>query len=387
MGKILFVDDDPNLLSGIRRQFRRTYNIETAEGGEAALQKIRDTGNYDVIVSDMRMPGMDGITFLSQASKSSPESVRIMLTGNNDLQTAIDAVNKGQVFAFLNKPCEQEALSKTLDKALEHYRLLHLEKELLEKTLAGSVKVLLDVMRVTNPLAFGRCSALRDSAVQIAENLGAHNIWEIKIATLLSAIGWMSVPEHVLEKVAHGLPLNQDERALVKKHPDVAYDLLRNIPRLEEVAKIIRHQDQNFDGTNGPEGAQLNGEDIPLGSRILKVLNDLTPMYRPRKPTSDEVAKLNDTWEKYDPAVLAVAEQTLSPGNDNGTDLIDNRVVVEISPTRFLPGDILEQDLATVQGSLLLSAGNELSEFHIAKLRNHPKFKELPELVLVSRQF
>jgi FixJ family two-component response regulator len=132
--KILFVDDDVNLLAAFRRQLRKQFQIETAEGGREGLELVKANGPYAVIVSDFRMPIMDGIEFLSRVREIAPETVRIMLTGNADLQAAIQAVNEGNIFRFLTKPCSRDILSESLITGLEHYQRVSREREYNEKT-------------------------------------------------------------------------------------------------------------------------------------------------------------------------------------------------------------------------------------------------------------
>lgn len=385
MGKVLFVDDDPNLLAGIRRQFHRRYDIDFAGGGKAALDKMQSAGPFAVVVSDMRMPEMDGVELLSTVAKEYPDAIRIMLTGNADQKTAIDAVNRGHVFSFLNKPCEATVLTATLDHALSQFKMRRMERDLLEKTLAGSVKVLLDVLRVINPIAYSRSNLLQPLAARIATDMGASNIWEIKIATMLAAIGWMSVPEGILEKLFRHRPLSPEEQVVVDRQPEVAYELIKAVPRLEGVAKIIRFQNKNFDGSGSPEDIALAGEDIPLGSRILKVLNAATPMDRTRRPSLALLEKMEEAEEQYDPVVLMMTRSVLEEFQE--ADLQEPVMVIEVSVGRLLPGDILEEDLAAPDGTLLLSAGSELSEFHIVKLRHHPKYPELSGTIPVARHF
>src|SRR5690349_13581587 len=144
--KILFVDDDPNLLAGVERNLRRQFALDTAPGGEAGLAKIASSGPYAVVVSDRQMPVMDGITFLSRVRERCPDTVRIMLTGNVDLEHAVRVVNEGNIFRFLIKPCPHETLYSTIQDALRQYRLINAEKELLNKTLSGSIKLLTDIL-------------------------------------------------------------------------------------------------------------------------------------------------------------------------------------------------------------------------------------------------
>jgi DNA-binding NtrC family response regulator len=149
--KILLVDDDNSVLDGYRRSLCREFSLETALGGEQALQFAADNGPYAVVVSDMRMPGMDGIQLLSRIKTLAPDTIRVMLTGNADMDTAIHAINEGSIFRFLNKPCSKEVMAKTLTAALVQYRLFNSEKQLLEQTLSGSMQVLTEVLSLSTP--------------------------------------------------------------------------------------------------------------------------------------------------------------------------------------------------------------------------------------------
>lgn len=121
--KILFVDDDSNILEAYKRQMRKRFTIETALGGEEGLAVIARNGPFAVVVADMRMPRMDGIEFLMKVKTIAPHTVRMMLTGNADQQTANDAVEKGQVFHYLTKPCNPDVLTKAIDAGLSLYQL------------------------------------------------------------------------------------------------------------------------------------------------------------------------------------------------------------------------------------------------------------------------
>src|SRR4030067_3783918 len=151
--KILFVDDDPNILSAYQRQLRKQFTVDTALGGDLGLTAIANHGPYSVIVADMGMPGMNGVQFLSKVKEIAPDSVRMMLTGNADQHTAMSAINEGNIFRFLTKPCQPEVITKVLTAGIEQYRLVTAEKDLLEKTLNGRVKGLNDTLAIVNPTA------------------------------------------------------------------------------------------------------------------------------------------------------------------------------------------------------------------------------------------
>jgi CheY-like chemotaxis protein len=135
--RILFVDDEPQLLEGFQRLLSPAFQIETAVSGAEALAKLKRNGPYAVVVCDMRMPEMDGVRLLTKIRLEFPESVRIMLTGNSDQETAAKAVNEGNVFRFLTKPCDEDLLTRTLNAALIQYRVTNQKEDLLEKARSG----------------------------------------------------------------------------------------------------------------------------------------------------------------------------------------------------------------------------------------------------------
>jgi DNA-binding NtrC family response regulator len=154
--RILCVDDEPAVLEAIQRNLRREFDVSTDPSGAAALERIDKSEPFAVIVSDMRMPGMDGATFLSRARAKAPDTVRMLLTGHAELSSAIAAVNEGNVFRFLSKPCAAPDLIKALKEGVHQYELVHAERILLEQTLKGSIEALVQVLSLTNPESFGR---------------------------------------------------------------------------------------------------------------------------------------------------------------------------------------------------------------------------------------
>ncbi len=138
--KILLVDDDANLLAATRRQLRKKFELETARSGADGLHALNTNGPFAVVISDMRMPEMNGLEFLKQVKTSAPDTVRMMLTGIADKNTAVEAVNVVNVFRFMNKPCSSESLSRAIEAGLQQYHLIRAERVLLERTLAGNVE-------------------------------------------------------------------------------------------------------------------------------------------------------------------------------------------------------------------------------------------------------
>ena len=229
--RVLLVDDDPNILSAYTRTLRKRFCFDTALGGEEALALIQGGDPYAVILSDMRMPVMDGIQFLAQARVLAPDTVRIMLTGNADQQTAIEAVNQGNIFRFLTKPCDPETLALSLDAAVKQYELVTAEKELVEGTLKGTLELLVELLAVADPVATSRAQALSPLAQKIAGVLELESPWVAGAAATLSQIGALTLPPGVLGRARAGEPVSGPEAEAVRRLPEISAGLIRHKKR------------------------------------------------------------------------------------------------------------------------------------------------------------
>jgi response regulator RpfG family c-di-GMP phosphodiesterase len=379
--KILFVDDDPNLLASCERIFRRQFQLDTAPGGEAGLEKLAANGPYSVVVSDRQMPGMDGIAFLSAVRQKAPDSVRILLTGNVDLEAAIRVVNEGNIFRFLTKPCAPEVLGKALLDAQSQYRLVTAERELLGKTLSGSIKLLTDILAMVETQAFGRAQALRDAIASITDRLRLDNAWEIHLAVMLASIGHVTVPPEILVKSRAGQALAKAERAMLDQLPETAARLLANIPRLEGVARIVRYQHKHFDGSGFPAD-NIAGESIPLGARVLKILLDMFELQGTGCSRIKALEEMQRRQGIYDPALLgAVLAQSQGAAN---AAVPASRLSVSVGFKDLVPGMILRSNVETREGTLILSAGHQLTEMTLEKILNFQRVAGIKEPILVE---
>jgi len=357
--KILLVDDDNSVLEGYRRSLSREFSVETAMGAEQALKLAADNGPYAVVVSDMRMPGMDGIRLLSRIKALSPDTIRIMLTGNADMETAINAINEGSIFRFLNKPCSKEVMAKTLTAALVQYRLVNSEKQLLEQTLSGSMQVLTEVLSLVNPALPGVSQVHRRYIhhIVVAMNLG--NPWQYEVAAMMSQLGCVTLASETVEAVFNGEQLSPAEQAQYDAHPRVAYDLLSKIPRLEPIAWMIEHQSKPL-----PELGLGDFEtpEMRKGAGILRLILAYEKLIHKGVSRNEAAHTLALQNKNFSPEFFRVLVE-LDPNAEEG----------EIRKCRIellTPGMIVQQEIRTSDGVLLISKGQEATPPLILKLKN-----------------
>jgi response regulator RpfG family c-di-GMP phosphodiesterase len=379
--KILCVDDDANILAAYQRNLRKQFDIDAALGGEQALDLVGRQGPYAVIVADMQMPGMNGIEFLTRVQQKAPDTVRIMLTGNADQSTAVEAVNQGRVYRFLNKPCSPDMLALALEAGTKQYRLVMAEREILEQTLKGSVKVMADILSAVDPRAFGQGQILRDHMRVFLKSLGLQESWEYEVAALLSQIGYVTIPLDVLKRAREQGGLTGAERDMLARAPETGHNLLNHIPRLEEVARIILYQQKNFDGTGFPSDS-IAGEEIPVVSRILKVLSELTELETKGRSKGTALLEMQQRPGRYDPRVLDAAFACFDAYLPESTTI--RSAVKALKLGELCPGQILAANLETIEGMLLVPSGHQLTSVILQKIRNFAAVSGIHEPIQVQ---
>ena len=379
--RILFVDDDTNLLASVERTFRRQFQLDTAEGGEAGLAKIDQRGPYAAVVSDRQMPGMDGIQFLAAARQRAPDTVRILLTGNVDLEAAVRVVNEGNIFRFLIKPCPTDILSKALEDALAIYRLATAEKELLNKTLSGSVKLLTEILSAVDARSFGRTEKLRNLINEVIQRAPMENAWEVHLAAMLAPIGNLTLPPETLIKANAGEMLSKVEEQLLDTMPETASRLLANIPRLHEVAKLVRYQNKHYDGSGFPPDS-TQGEAIPAGARLLKILFDMIQLQSGGLVPLKALNEMQQRRGWYDPKLLAVVRASFGGAASAEPDTTKPNISVTVADLTI--GMVLYSDVRTKAGILVLSAGHQISQMSLKKIQNFAELSGVKEPIFVE---
>ena len=357
--RILLVDDDTNVLDGYRRGLSREFLMETAAGGQEALKLTAENGPYAVVISDMRMPGIDGIQLLSKIKVLSPETIRVILTGNADLGTAIEAINEGSIFRFLTKPCSKEVMARTLTAALVQYRLVTAEKQLLEQTLSGSIQVLTEVLSLVNPAAFSRAQRTRRYIHHIVTAMALGNVWQYEVAAMLSQLGCVTLAPEIIDAVYRGEKLSPNEQAQYDAHPSVAYDLLSKIPRLEPIAWMIEHQHRPPSPSDAGDPDKAH---IRLGAEILRLTLAYERLTHQGASRTDAAHVLSRQNKSFSPAFFE-ALVTLDPNSEEGG--IRMCKVEDLSP-----GMIIQQEMHSADGALLVSKGQEVTPTLLFKLKN-----------------
>ena len=353
--RILLVDDEQAVLDALCRQHRKHYTLVPACGSNAGLQAVEKEGPFAVVVTDYRMPGMNGTQFLAKAREHDPDMIRIMLTGQADLRTAIDAVNRGHIFRFLTKPCDPAILRGCFDAGLEQWRLRNVERDLLEQTVRGSIEVLADVLALANPSAFGKATRIRGLVRHIVDRLNLEDGWQFETAALLSQIGYVAIPDDVLDRMAVGEKLPAEQVDMFERHPKVARELLVKIPRLQVVAEMVYHQHSPAK----PSDDQV----VVLGGRMLAAALDFETFLSIGASRTQALDALRKAGDKYDRGVLEAlaTAKTLS-----ATD------VTQVIPVRRLRvGMVIQEDVRNTDGNMMVGHGHEITEGSLQRLRNY----------------
>ncbi|MGD0629297.1 MAG: HD domain-containing phosphohydrolase [Terracidiphilus sp.] len=358
----MFVDDEPSVLEGYKRLLGREFAIDTAVGGFDGLAIIATSGTYAVVISDMRMPGMNGAQFLAKVRAVDSMTVRLALTGNVDIDTAMSAVNEGNIFRFLTKPCTKENLTRAIEAGLAQYRLLNAEKDLLEQTLRKSVQVLSDVLSFSNPAAFGRAMQLRRFVEHVGEKLKLHSMWQFEIAAMLSQLGCVTLPAELMNAAYAGDHLSPEDKKKFDAHPAVAWEMLSRIPRMEAIAQMIANQNNphpHVEARNPEEEQQ-----IEFGIQLLQA-GLAFERYLARGVSPMEAAGWVRSILKGCNAEILRCLDDLAPSVPT--------TFRECAISDLAIGMVVQQDICNGVGLLIMAKGHELTFQWIERLKGLSK--------------
>jgi response regulator RpfG family c-di-GMP phosphodiesterase len=403
---VLCVDDEPNILSALRRLFRGAgLEVRIANSGAEGLALLQETP-VDLVISDMRMPEMDGAEFLQHVRKQWPDTVRLLLTGYSEVNSIIDAINRGEIYRYISKPWDDNDILLIVKQALERKALeqekkrledltaaqneqlrtlnasleskvserteeLSLANEKLKASFVTSIKVFSTLMEMRGGNLSGHSRRVADLCRRLAAKLKLDitQSKEIFIAALLHEIGKVGFSDEMLTTpVASMTPVQQDT---YRQHIVQAEHLLMPLSDLKGAIDIIGAQFERYDGAGFP--AKLAAQAIPIGARILAVASDYDSMQigtlAKRQLSAEEASILigHGSGKRYDPDVIAAFLELLNPASQlqASTASMTER---EVSSKQLEVGMVLTRDLITPNGLLMLSADHVMEYRVIAKI-------------------
>jgi response regulator RpfG family c-di-GMP phosphodiesterase len=356
--RVLCVDDEARVVEGLVLHLRKDYEVHTALGGDEALKSLKKMGGAAVVVSDMRMPGMDGATLLHHVMTFYPDTTRILLTGEPGRDAAMTAVNKAHIFRFLTKPCPPEQLKTAVEAGVMQHRLHNAEKSILKETLIGCIKALVDVLSIANPVAFGRSSRVKRLAMDFADSMQCTDYWQLEASAMLSQIGYLSLPPQLVEKLYYGEQLTPEEKTLATGVPDVAMALLENIPRLDPVIQILaalKWTDEQI--------ARLGDGTIGLGARILGLVLEYDTLVTQGHSVDVAIQTLRRRAPRYTEELIEQFGKHLGAGSGKNE--------ARVLPLKAVqPGMVIMQDVRTQLGTLLVPRGFEVTGLFLERSRS-----------------
>ena len=409
---LLCVDDEPNILAALRRLFRaRGYRVLTADSGAEGLQVLAQQP-VDLVISDMRMPEMDGARFLTQVRERWPDTIRLLLTGYSDIPSILEAINCGEIYRYITKPWDDNDIVLVVRHALER-RQLELDKRRLEaltrqqndelkalnhsleakveertrqlktahdaalaangklkQNFITTIKILSSIAEMRGINQTGHAREVADLARQLAIKLELEprEVQDVFIAGLLHDIGKIGFSDELLQTPLTAL--QGEKLGQFRRHPIRAEQLLMPLEDLHGSALILRAHLERFDGNGFPYG--LQGLAIPIGARILALAADYFNLQhggmiqRHLRPDEAKTLILDASGKRYDPNVVTAFRQVI----DAAIAFVDPRGGVEILSGEMVPGMVLARDLVSRDGLMLLTADHVLDARMIQQVQD-----------------
>ena len=310
--KILVVDDEEDNLALLYRSLRRDYDVSKAHCAREALELL-DQEDFQLVLSDHKMPEMEGVDFLKLVSEKHPSTVRVLITAYSDAKILIEAINKAKIYRYIKKPYQIEELLMVVQSALEYYQLKSDNEKLikdLKELFMGAVKAITEALDAKDRFALGRSMRVCIYAVKTAEslNLPIDDIGKIELASLLHDIGIIGIDDAINNSSTY----TQEEFEESKKHVFHSIKILEDIKQLNEVREIIKYHHENYDGTGYPYG--IKGEEIPIGSKIIAIADKFENLISNKEGspsmTNDEALKIikEQAGHEFDPNLVGAFE-------------------------------------------------------------------------------
>lgn len=367
------IDDDKDILASYQVNLRKDFIVRIASNANQAMEILKAENDIGVIVTDYKMPDINGVNLLKMIRQIYPDPIRIMITGFADMQIAVNAVNEGSIFRFLTKPMPTPELKQIIHDALIQYNLKKNEKELLNNTLKGTLKLLIDLISLSIPQSLNIGSQARAVARKIGVKTGDIELWELEVASLLSNIGLLLLPNDIIQKKAEGKDLSSSEAAVFNSHPELGANLLKNIPRFEKISDAILHMNNNYSSKND---VNIANESIPIYSRILKISNDYIQYIQLNKTPLEAYEKMLEIYYQYDPKLLELLLSEVV-GSEN------NRKIKQIQLMELKSGMVVAKDIVDERETVLFKKDKEITEPIIIRLQQISNVRKIVQPLLV----
>ncbi|NMO56583.1 response regulator [Actinoplanes sp. TBRC 11911] len=365
---MLLVDDEADILTSLSLQLRKDHKVLTAESGADALRLLAESGPVAAVISDMRMPEMDGVELLRRVQLEYPDTVRVLHTAQKDLDSAISAINSGGVYRYLAKPVAGEELRGAVREAVALNAQATTERQLLDKTLKTSIQALFGCLELASPIAFARAGRIRTLVSELCAAMQLGQLWEIEVAAMASQLGAVTIPPSVFQKLDKGQPVTEDEQQMIDAMPGVAVQLLSNIPMLEDVVEIVRGL--------GSEASRRTDEKplIETAIDVLRTAMDFETLESRGLEMESAIAVL----ECRDNAAMHVLAAMRTAKNcEPAKETVRGLRVVDLEV-----GMRVAEDIVATNNLVLIGRGMIVTDLLLDRLHNYAKIIEIVEPVL-----
>lgn len=374
--KVLLVDDEPQVLQGLKLFLRRGYDVLTAESGPAGLELIEQHADVGVIVSDMRMPEMTGAEFLRRSIELAPEATRVLLTGQTDLESAIVAVNEGRIYRFLSKPCGKEQFCATIAEAARLYQAHSAERDLLERTVRGAVLMLTEVLGLVKPTALKYSEQITAVVRQVCEELKIELDWRIELSAMLSHVGCVTLSEELLERAYGSEMLGASDVEALCEQRALASELIGSIPRLGPVSTILQasRKGASSDATAGPIASW---DPMVLGGELLRMATAYLREVGLQPDEGKAKIRIAESGNFCVPLLKGLARVKVAKSG---------REVLSVDCNLLRVGMELAGPIQTLDGVPIASAGARVSETMLRFVHRYAERNQIKQPLLVFKE-
>jgi response regulator RpfG family c-di-GMP phosphodiesterase len=364
--RVICVDDQEGVVAGMRLTLRKQFEVLVATSGEQALKILSETENVAVFITDMCMPGMSGAELLERAAEIAPHTAKIVLSGQSDLESAIRAVNAGQIFRYLKKPCAPPDLRQVCVLAAALYERGLLERNLARETLTAMTDLLCESLMLSTPLAFGRVGRIRMICMRLAAHLGVGLIEDVGLAAGLASLGLLSVPGELMEAKFHGRRINEMDRQILDMVPETSALMLISVPNTGHlraaIAGIGHRHGEAISGLDGDdEGDDVWARTTSEIIRMAQTYIELERHLQSGQAAVDQMRRMGGFKSEYLTALVAI-------------ERVQQVQIVarEIELSELSAGMVAAQDIKTNRGALLVARGQTLSANVLSRLAAMP---------------